>query len=237
MESEQLRVLADMDYETLASLYLNNHFIFCPGPSTELELKPGLSALVTGGSSGIGKALVVALAQKGIFSTIIDLSEEKGKEVASLTETEFLKFSVKPEFPAVLFIKCDVTDTNEIKAAFRKHIDTYGGLDICINCAGIGSSIPFDEDRTDGGKSWRLTVNVNLIAVIGCTQIAIQKMQETRKPGVIINVASASGLYPLYTDPIYSGSKGGVILFTRSLALYKHQGIRINALCPEVLLS
>lgn len=63
--------------------------------------------------------------------------------------------------------------TDEIKAAFRKHIDTYGGLDICINCAGIGSSIPFDEDRTDGGKSWRLTVNVNLIAVIGCTQIAV----------------------------------------------------------------
>lgn len=83
-----------------------------------MELKPGLSALVTGGASGIGKALVVALAQKGIFSTIIDLSEAKGKEVASLTETEFLKFSVKPEFPPILFIKCDVTDTSE-EAQFR----------------------------------------------------------------------------------------------------------------------
>ncbi|CAK9162662.1 unnamed protein product [Ilex paraguariensis] len=58
-------------------------------------------------------------------------------------------------------------------------------------------------------------------------------MQTAQKPGVIINLGSASGLYPMYNDPIYSASKGGVVLFTRSLAPYKRHGIRINVLCPE----
>ncbi|KAL2537386.1 ARP protein (REF) [Forsythia ovata] len=197
-----------------------------------MELKPGLSALVTGGASGIGKALVLALASKGIFITIIDFSD-KGQEVASLAGNEVSKFHSEPGFPPVMFIKTDVTNTNELSAAFKKHVETYGGLDICINNAGIANPVPFNKDDTDGSKSWRLAVNVNLIAVIDCTRLATQTMQQAKKPGVIINVGSASGLYPMYADPIYSASKGGVVMFTRSLALYKRQGIRINVLCPE----
>ncbi|PIM99242.1 15-hydroxyprostaglandin dehydrogenase [Handroanthus impetiginosus] len=203
--------------------------------ATEMELRPGLSALVTGGATGIGRALVLALAQKGIFITVIDFSQDKGKETASLAEREVSKFHSGREFPPVLFIKCDVTDSNELAAAFKKHIETYGGLDICINCAGIANPIPFYKDQTDGSKSWRRTVDVNFVAVIDSTRLAIRAMQEAKKPGVVINVGSASGLYPMYADPIYSGSKGGVVLFTRSLALYKRQGIRVNALCPEFI--
>ncbi|PQP94528.1 zinc-binding alcohol dehydrogenase domain-containing protein 2-like [Prunus yedoensis var. nudiflora] len=120
-----------------------------------------------------------------------------------------------------------------IAAAFEKHLATFGGLDICINSAGIISPIPFHKDQTDGTGSWRLTVNLNLIAIIDCTRLAIKTMQAVQKPGVIINMGSAAGLYPLYGDPIYSGSKGGVVQFTRSLVPYKRQGIRINVLCPE----
>ncbi|KAK9286832.1 hypothetical protein L1049_015237 [Liquidambar formosana] len=198
-----------------------------------MELKPGLSALVTGGGSGIGKALSLALGEKGIFVTVVDFSEEKGKEVASLVGKENAKFHPKLEFPSATFIKCDVSNSRDLTAAFKKHLATYGGLDICITSAGIGNPIPFHKDQTDGTGSWRHTVNVNLMAVIDCTRLAIQIMQAARKPGVIINLGSASGLYPMYNDPIYSGSKGGVVLFTRSLAPYKRQGIRINVLCPE----
>lgn len=198
-----------------------------------MELKPGLSAFVTGGASGIGKALSLALAKKGIFVSVVDFSEEKGKEAASVIEKESAKFHPKLEFPSALFIRCDVTNSRDLTAAFDKHITTYGGLDICINSAGIGNPIPFNKDQTDGSNSWRHTVNVDLVAVIDCTRRAIQIMQAAKKPGVIINLGSASGLYPMYIDPIYSGSKGGVVLFTRSLALYKRQGIRINVLCPE----
>lgn len=198
-----------------------------------MELKPGLSALVTGGASGIGKALCLALAKKGVFVTIVDFSEEKGKEVAGLAEKECAEFHSGLEFPVVMFIRCDVSNTGELKAAFEKHFVTYGGLDICINSAGIGEIVPFHNDRTDGSKSWRHVVNVNLVAVIDCTRLAIQAMQTDQKPGVIINLGSSSGLYPMYTGPIYSATKGGVVMFTRSLARFKHQGIRINVLCPE----
>lgn len=63
--------------------------------------------------------------------------------------------------------------TGDLAAAFEKHVATYGGLDICINSAGIGSPVPFNKDQTDGSKSWRLTINVNLVAVIECTRIAV----------------------------------------------------------------
>lgn len=198
-----------------------------------MELRPGLSAVVTGGASGIGRALSLALAAKGVFVTIIDFSEERGKETASLAENECAKFHTNSGFPLAMFIRCDVTETLDLGTAFQKHIATYKGLDICINSAGIGSSIPFHKGKSDDSKSWRHTINVNLVALIECNRLAIQRMQAAKKPGVIINIGSASGLYPMYLDPIYSASKGAVVLFTRSLAPYKHKGIRINVLCPE----
>ncbi|XVE66859.1 hypothetical protein DITRI_Ditri08aG0113800 [Diplodiscus trichospermus] len=198
-----------------------------------MELKPGLSALVTGGAAGIGKALSLALAGKGIFVTIVDFSEEKGKEVAHLVEKENSKLHEKLGFPSAIFVKCDVTNPRDINLAFEKHVATFGGLDICINSAGIGNPVPIYKDQTDGTKSWRHAINVNLIAVIDCTRLAIKTMQTLQKPGVIINLGSAAGLYPMYIDPIYSGSKGGVVMFTRSLVPYKRKGIRVNVLCPE----
>ncbi|XP_042007434.1 prostaglandin reductase-3-like isoform X2 [Salvia splendens] len=195
-----------------------------------MELKPGLSAIVTGGAAGIGRALVLALAKKGIFITIVDFSQDKGIQAASLAEIELRKFHTDLKFPPVLFSRCDVSKSDELAAAFRKHVDTYGGLDICINCAGIVTPISFYEDQTDGFKSWKRAVDINFVAVIESTQLAIRLMKEVKKPGVIINVGSASGLYPMYADPIYSGAK---VLFTRSLALYRRQGIRVNVLCPE----
>ncbi|KAF7810910.1 prostaglandin reductase-3 [Senna tora] len=198
-----------------------------------MELKPGLSALVTGGASGIGKSLCLALAEKGIFVTVVDFSEEKGREVASLVEKINAKFHSKLEHPSSIFVRCDVSNTRDIAVAFEKHAVTYGGLDICINSAGIGNPIPFNKDKTDGTHSWNHAINVNLNAVIHCTSLAIRIMEASKRPGVIINMGSASGLYPMYTDPIYSASKGGVIMFSRALRPYKRQGIRVNVLCPE----
>ncbi|XP_012462972.1 uncharacterized protein LOC105782647 [Gossypium raimondii] len=198
-----------------------------------MELKPGLSALVTGGASGIGKALCLALASKGIFVTIVDFSEEKGKEVASLVEKENSKFHQNLGFPSAIFVKCDVTSLRDLNLAFDKHVSTYGGLDICINNAGIANTALFWKDQTDGTKTWKHTINVNLVAVIDCTRLAIKSMQALQKPGVIINMGSSAGLYPMYIDPIYSATKGGVVMFTRSLAPYRRQGIRVNVLCPE----
>ncbi|KAK4805068.1 hypothetical protein SAY86_004885 [Trapa natans] len=198
-----------------------------------MELKAGLSALVTGGASGIGKALALALAKKGIFVTVVDLSEERGTEAVSLIKEANAKFHWGPGFPPAIFVQCDVSNSDDLANAFEKHVSTYGGLDICINSAGIANPLVFQNDQTDGTQSWRHTINVNLVAVIDSTRLAIKAMEAGRKPGVIINIGSAAGLYPMYSDPIYSGSKGGVVMFTRSLAPYKRRDIRINVLCPE----
>ncbi|KAG8057012.1 hypothetical protein GUJ93_ZPchr0002g24337 [Zizania palustris] len=198
-----------------------------------MELKPGMSALVTGGGSGIGKALCLAFAQKGLFVTIVDFSEQNGRETASLVQNENKKFHGDPKVPSAIFIKCDVTNAGSLSAAFRKHVDTYGGLDICINCAGIAIKTLVYDDKSDGISTWRHAVNVNLVAVVDGTRIASQIMRSGKKPGVIINIGSAAGLYPMNFDPIYSGTKAGVVMFTRSLAPLKRQGVRVNALCPE----
>ncbi|XP_076956313.1 uncharacterized protein LOC143631425 [Bidens hawaiensis] len=200
-----------------------------------MELKPGLSAFVTGAASGIGRALALALAQKGIFVTVVDYSEDRGKEVALLAQNENLKFHSGLKFPSTIFVKCDVSNKGQVAAAFDKHMQVYGGLDICINSAGIVTPILFAKDQTDGSNSWRHAVNVNLLGVIACTHRAIQIMEAAKKPGVIINLGSAAGLYPHIADPIYSASKGGVVMFTRALALYKKKGIRANVLCPEFI--
>ncbi|KAH0872334.1 hypothetical protein HID58_069696 [Brassica napus] len=202
-----------------------------------MEIKPGLSALVTGGASGIGRALCLALAEKGVFVSVVDFSEDKGKETTSLVQKASARFHPSLNSPSAIFIKCDVTNrgTGDLVSAFDKHLATFGTLDICINNAGIANPVQFDKDDTDGSKSWRRTINVDLVGVVECTQLAIKAMKAKKKGGVIINMGSAAGLYPSPLDPIYSASKGGVVLFTRSLAYFKRQGIRINVLCPEFI--
>ena len=76
---------------------------------------------------------------------------------------------VRPDHQRQLY----VTDSREIATAFEKHLEIYGGLDICINSAGIGTIIPFHKDPSDGTDNWRRTINVNLIALIDCTRIAV----------------------------------------------------------------
>jgi len=192
-----------------------------------------MSALVTGGAAGIGKALCIAFAQKGLFVTVVDFSEQNGREVTSLVQKENKKLHGDLGVPSAIFVKCDVSNEGELASAFGKHVDTYGGLDICINCAGIANKTLVYDDISDGTRTWRHAINVNFVAVIDGTRIASQIMRSRKKPGVIINIGSAAGLYPMFADPIYTGTKGGVVMFTRSLAPLKRHGVRVNVLCPE----
>ncbi|KAH0451428.1 hypothetical protein IEQ34_018727 [Dendrobium chrysotoxum] len=177
-----------------------------------MELKPGMSAIVTGGASGIGRAISLALAQKGLFVTVLDFSEENGKDAVFLIEKENARFHQNLRIPSSMYIKCDVTNARDVAAAFEKHMMTYGSLDICVNGAGISSQVLFHRDETDGSSTWRRTINVNLVAVIECTRLAILNMRSAKRPGVVINIGSASGLYPMYAEPIYSGSKGILVI-------------------------
>lgn len=192
-------------------------------------------AFITGAGSGIGRALALALAKKGVQLSVVDFSESAGLETVKLVQDEYLKLGHSDKLRAV-FINCDVSKPEEITLAFQQHKDSFGRLDICINNAGISERGQFAKDYSKNGTgAWRTVVDVNLIAVIDCTRLAVQAMIESGNGGTILNVGSAAGLYPSYDAPLYSATKGGVVLFSRSLARLAKKKIRVNVICPEFL--
>ncbi|CAM6102149.1 unnamed protein product [Calypogeia fissa] len=200
-----------------------------------MALSLGQAALVTGAGSGIGRAVAVALAARGLTVTVAELSVADGLETVRLIEAEHAKLPERPNSPSAIFIQCDVQIPEQLFDAFAVHERTYGRLDVLLNNAGIGEADYFTDDVSRDGENsnWRKTMNVNLFATIDGTRLGVQLMRRTNIPGTIVNIASASGLYPSYSFPIYSSSKGGVVLFTRSLRMLKKEGIRVNACCPE----
>lgn len=195
-------------------------------------MEAGQAALITGAGGGIGRALAVALAKRGVQLSVLDLASEQGQETVRLVGEAHAQISYKPNSPSAIFIKCDVSKTAELAAAFAQHQRVFGRLDICINNAGLGEESNFYEDKNDERKpEWRKVVDINLTAVIDGTRLAVQAMKG--RGGLILNIASAAGLYPMQFGPIYSASKGGVVMFTRALLGLKKLEIRANALCPE----
>ncbi|XP_026184181.1 15-hydroxyprostaglandin dehydrogenase [NAD(+)] isoform X2 [Mastacembelus armatus] len=125
-----------------------------------------------------------------------------------------------------LFVSCNVESEQQIKAAFQKTVETFGGTDILCNNAGI-----LNENE------WEKTVSVNLLAVIRVTYLALEHMSKLTggRGGVIVNTASLAGIGPLPSCPVYTATKHGVIGFTRALAAASTMsgyGIRFNAICP-----
>lgn len=191
-----------------------------------MKVEQGQAAFITGGGSGIGRALAVALASRGVQVTILDLKAAQGEESVRLVEEEHARISYKStNSPSAIFIRCDVTKSEELAAAYARHHEVFGRLHICINSAGTFSLKPFYEDA-----AWSDVIAVNLSAVIDSTGKAIQAMKE--HGGLVLNLSSAYGFVPNPFEPIYAASKAGVTMFTRSLANLG-MGIRVNALCPE----
>ena len=130
------------------------------------------------------------------------------------------------------FVAVDVTDEEQVKALFQAAVDTYGGLDIAFNNAGIS---PPDDDSilTTGIDAWRRVQEVNLTSVYLCCKYAIPHMQ-ARGGGSIINTASFVARLGAATSQIsYTASKGGVLAMSRELGVqFAREHIRVNALCP-----
>ncbi len=179
-------------------------------------------ALVTGGGSGIGAATSLRLAREGASVVVADVNEEGGRDAVQQIESAGGKAA---------FVRADVTDPKDAEAMVAFAKETYGGLDILHNNAGIidGPGRYPDADPAQ----WIPVLEVNLRGVILGTQYGIQAMKE-RGGGAIVNTASMAGIgfgYP--ADPVYAASKGGVVLFTASLAPLKDSvNIRVNCVCP-----
>lgn len=175
-------------------------------------------AVVTGGGSGIGLATVRRFAAEGAKVVVADIDATAGEAAASAV--------------GGLFVKVDVTDEAQVEAMFQTAVDTYGGLDIAFNNAGIS---PPDDDSilTTGIEAWRRVQEVNLTSVYLCSKYAINHMVQRGK-GSVINTASFVAVLGAATSQIsYTASKGGVLAMSRELGVqFARKGIRVNALCP-----
>ena len=178
----------------------------------------GRVAVVTGGASGIGLATARRFASEGAHVVIGDVDPTSGKAAA--------------EEVGGLFVNVDVTAPEQVEALFQAAVDTYGGLDVAFNNAGIS---PPDDDSilVTGLDAWRRVQEVNLTSVYLCCKAAIPHMQ-ARGRGSIINTASFVARMGAATSQIsYTASKGGVLAMSRELGVeFARKGIRVNALCP-----
>lgn len=185
----------------------------------------GKVALVTGAGSGIGRATALRLAAEGASVVVVDMNEGSGRETVAQIESGG---------GAAAFTPADVTSVDDAKAMVDFAKQTYGGLDILHNNAGVITGQPRYPDNDP--SAWIPTLEVNLRGVILGTQFAIRAMRE-RGGGCIVSTASMAGIgfgYP--ADPVYAASKGGVVLFTASLAPLKDAvNIRVNCVCPGVV--
>lgn len=179
-------------------------------------------AVITGASSGLGKQMAYGFAKQGanlaILARRVDRLEELKKELES--------YGVK-----VLPIRCDVTSTESINEAARLVEETFGRVDILVNCAGASRDKGVLDMQDD---EWDFTISTDLTSVFKVTR-AFANIMKKNNYGRIINIASMYGLVGNTEIPTiaYHSSKGGVVNFTRAAAAeLAPYGITVNAICP-----
>lgn len=186
----------------------------------------GKKALVTGGAVGIGRGYALALAQAGADVAIVDLDEPTG----SMTAEE-----IKGQGRDSIFVKCDVSDKDQVQAMVGRVVEQFGRLDIGVNNAGIGI-LGGDEDfELD---DWNKVIGVNLTGAYLCAQAEAQQfLRQDPIEGKIINTASMSATIS-NCNAAYNSSKAAVVQMTRMMAAqWGRFNINVNCISPSYLLT
>jgi len=198
-----------------------------------MKLDSSVSAVVTGGASGLGEATVRALAAQGVKCAIFDLNEAKGEALAK-------------EVGGV-FCKVNVTSEEEVDAAFAKARAAIGQERILVNCAGTGNAAKTaGRDRATGAikhfplDAFNLIIQINLVGTFRCIAKSAAGMltlepQEDGDRGAIVNTASVAAVDGQMGQGAYSASKGGIVGMTLPIARdLASEGIRVNTILPGI---
>ena len=170
----------------------------------------GLTAIITGGGSGIGLAVAKGLKERG--ATVFGFDINQG-EMA----------------PFATFIKCDIADAASVESAFAEFKKAGNKLDILINNAGIGSLTTVEKESDE---NWHKVLNVNVVGTARVSRSAIPLLRES-KSAAIVNTASIAGTDGVPNRAAYSASKGAVLALTLAMATdHLADGIRVNAVNP-----
>jgi NAD(P)-dependent dehydrogenase (short-subunit alcohol dehydrogenase family) len=176
-------------------------------------------AIVTGAAKGIGWGVAKVLSQKGAKVVVVDWDEENGKRTAA---------DINREGGEAIFVKCDVSNEEQVRAMIAQTIDSFGQIDILVNNAGVGV---YKSILDATSEDWDHCLAVNLKGVFLCSKYAIPYMQKLGK-GAIVNISSVHSHATVNGVGPYAASKGGITALTRNMAIDYGPTIRVNSIAP-----
>jgi NAD(P)-dependent dehydrogenase (short-subunit alcohol dehydrogenase family) len=179
------------------------------------------SVVVTGAGSGIGRATALRFAQEGAKVVVADLNAEEAKAVVA---------EIQAAAGTAVAVVGDLSDPAVVDQVISTAVDTFGGLDVLVNNAGIMDRMSAAADVSDA--EWERVIRVNLTAPFLLTRAALPHMLAKGK-GAIVNTASEAALRGSAAGAAYTASKHGIVGLTKSVAvMYRGAGIRANAIAP-----
>lgn len=182
--------------------------------------------LITGGARGIGKAIVRAFAREKARVIFCDVNQQEAKKTQS--ELRGLGLDVN-------FLFCDLSKKNAASQLVRKVVREYGRLDVLVNNARFGKTMPVFEESED---SWAAGIAVDLKAGFFSSQEAIQHMFGQEGGGCIVNISSTAAQLVCQQSPVYHIAKAGVVQMTRYFAVMAGpKGIRVNSVSPGFIVQ